>query len=38
MQHQIYFGLQIPKKHTQKWHLTDIFMSTVITHPEQMKQ
>ncbi|MEH1785433.1 MAG: hypothetical protein V7L23_07540 [Nostoc sp.] len=38
MQHQIYFGLQIPKKHTQKWRLTDIFMSTVITHPEQMKQ
>lgn len=34
MQHQIYFDLQIPKKYTQKWRLTDIFMSTVITHPK----
>jgi hypothetical protein len=38
MQHKIERGLQIPKKHTQKWRLTDIFMSRVITHPEQLKQ
>ncbi|QFS52700.1 hypothetical protein GXM_10455 [Nostoc sphaeroides CCNUC1] len=38
MQHQIVIVSQIPKKHTQKWRFTDIFMSTVITHPEQLKQ
>ncbi len=38
MQHQIYFDLQISQKHTQKWRLTDIFMRTVITHPDRMKQ
>lgn len=38
MQHQIVFGSQITKKHTQKWGFTHIFMRTEITIPDPLQQ